>query len=221
MLDLDNKVNRDSIYFALENRQELGGWFKSLKNKVRKVTRKIGKVITPKKIYKELSRFESKNRKELKIIGAVGAIAVGGYYYGPKMLASIKGLGGKKLAVAAAKSTTQILVSKTIKDKLTEKQDEQMKKAAQTMTPEQFISDPVVAKITQAIVSDIAIKKVIPQIAIRQPPNELVKIANAKAILAKEGAIEIEHQIAKIAQPKIPEWVKFGAPVVGLLALIL
>lgn len=219
MLDLDNKVNRDSIYFALEN-QHLGGWFKKLKSKVKKVTRKIGKVITPKKIYKELSRFESKHRKELKIIGAVGAIAVGGYYYGPKMLAMVKGLGGKKLAVTAAKASTKLMVSKTIKDKLTKKQDEQMKKAAQTMTPEQFIVDPVVAKITQDIVADMAVKKVIPPTIIK-PSIELVKVAKAKAILAKEGAIEIEHQIEKVAQPRIPEWVKFGAPVVGLLAFIL
>lgn len=103
-MNLDAKVGRDTIFLAHEN-EPMSGFFSKFKKKLKKVTRKIGKAVVPKKIYKKLSSIESKNRKGIKKLGAVAAVAAGAYFAGPTIYKyAASKLGGKSVVGSALKS---------------------------------------------------------------------------------------------------------------------
>ena len=218
MLDLDRKVfGRDSIFVATNG---LNGWLSKIHAKVKKVTKKFSlghkvlKATTPKQITAELRRFESKHRKDLKKIGAVAAIIVAVYFVGPSVLAYVESIGGVALAQSAASEVAQVAVIGAIKKKMSKSQQEKMAKAAQTMTPAQFLASDELSEASSILAGDVAVAKY----AANEPADSPHVLASR--LLATEGVMEVQRQSEKVAAPMLPDWVKIGAPLIGLLALI-
>lgn len=211
MLDLDKKVSRDSIFLARDN--QMDGFFSRIVRKVKKVVNKVPLVKAYKKtsLHKAFSKFESKHRKKLKILGGVALIATGAHFFGPKLLTGVKGLGGKALASGAAKSVTKSLVTTAIKKKLSDKAQKSLAKKAKAMTATQVLQDPEIIKLSQEIAVAEALK------------NERAANRAAAEILVREGNVEVTHQVDKISTPKhIEMFTKIGIPAgFALLALLL
>lgn len=213
-LDLDRKVlGRDSVFVAEQNGElngELNGWFSKLRKKVRKVTRKIGRAVVPKKIYRSLSKFESKHRKNIKKVGAVAAVSVGGYFGGAKILSFIKSSGGKMLASSASKKMGKAVLKHQISKRMNAAQQRDIRKRARRMTAAQVLQIPEVQAVSMEIAAEDALQ-------IHGNIGRTEKKANS--ILAKEGSIEVGHQTAK-ATEKNP-WVKFAIPAAMIVTALI
>lgn len=215
-LDLDRKVfGRDSIFVATEG---MNGWLSKIHKKVKGVTKKysamhhILKAATPRQVTAELKRFESKHRKDLKKIGAIAAVIVAVYFVGPSVLAYLETIGGAALVEGAASEVAQAAVIGAIKNKMSKQQQEKMAKAGQTMTPAQFLASDELSDASTILAADVAVEKYKPS-----QPAEVM----ATGLLAAEGVYEVQHLSKKVATPRIPDWLKIGAPLIGLLAFIM
>lgn len=209
-INLDEKVfGRDSIFVAPDDDSNMSGFFSKIKKKLRKVTRKIGKKVIPRKVYRSLSRFESKHRKKLKKIGAVAVAATGAYFAGPKILSAVKGLGGKAVANAAAKPVVKAYVSNTIKNTYTRKQQKKMIAKMKKLTNEQILMDPEIQMLSKQIASAKAK-------SMHSNANDKM----AAAIVAKEGSIEVEHQVSKSFFTK-DNMIKVAVPVAAAVIVSL
>ena len=187
-MSLDYKVfGRDSIFVAGEN-QQLGGFFSRIKKKLKKVVKKVIKL--PVKAVKKVAFVINKNRKILKKIGAVAAIAYGGYMFGPKLLGYAKTLGGSSLAKSAGSKMVQAQVKKAIMAKYTPQQAQEMQDYAATMTPQQFMTDPEMQRQYQLFAQEQAMLQ-FPQYS----------ASGVNRLLASEGAIEVSHQMGKSTIP--------------------
>ena len=178
-MSLDYKVyGRDSIFIAEENAQ-MGGLFKKLKKKVSKIRGKIASKVIPKKLYKKIKKFGSKNRKKIKKLGAIAAIAVGGYFAGPAIMGYMKTLGASTLTKTAASKGIQAVVKKVVKKKMSPGQVEEMQEYAIKQAPGDVMYNPQI----EAMMQEVATK-----MAGRDP---------AVRLLAQEGAAEISYQAQK------------------------
>lgn len=251
--NLDYKVTRDTIFMAPELTDgTLEGWGsfkKKFKKKFKKVASKVGRATVPSKIRKKASKFESKNRKKIKKVGAIAAIAVATYFAGPAVLkfagsqlgggsvassaakkfgmAKLKGVVSKKMSKrqrrkmkklqrrASRRSMKQqqeqqILrrqVNSDLRREFTPAQAQQFKQQMKRMTPGQVLQHPVVTRISRNFAARDAMKVM--------PGYD----KQTTAVLAKEGAFEVENQSQKKTST---DWLKIGAPVAGaaLVAII-
>ncbi len=216
MLNLDRKINRDTVFLAVEN-DALDGWLSKINRKIKKLVKKVDPVFSKvsRKLpgYKQIKKLGSKYRKVLKKIGAIMAVAVAVYFMGPAALKFVSSMGGKALASKAGSKLVQMGVKKIIQKKLSKKQRKKMESMAKTMTPAQMMTDPEFAAIAK-------------EIAMINAANEATeKNKSAAMLMAGEGATDVEHQISKVAPP-IPflrqPVAKVAIPVgIGLLAFLL
>lgn len=182
--DLDKKVfGRDSIFIAMQN-QPMGSWLSKTFKKVKKVVTKV----IPKPINNALHKFEKNNRQTIKKLGAVAAVGTAAYFGGPYIMSAVKGLGGSAIAQAATGKTAQDIAKQVITSKLTQPQIQQMQQQAQTMTPEQILTDPQYTDI-----ANYAAQYAATQQYQNAPPVDQA----AARLLAKEGSVEVAHQTEK------------------------
>ena len=200
-MSLDYKVyGRDSIFIAEETGQ-MGGFFKKLKKKVSKIRGKIASKVIPKKIYRKIKKFGSKNRKKLKKLGAIAAIAVGGYFAGPAIMGYMKTLGASSITKAAGKKGIQALVTKVIKKKMSPGQVEEMQEYAVKQAPGDIMHNPDIEALMQAVATEAA----------GSDP--------ARQLLTREGAAEVSYQAQK--RPMVNPQAAAAAPGGDMKALII
>ena len=184
-MSLDYKVfGRDSIFIAVGEDMQLGGFFKRLKKKIKKVVKKVIRI--PGKAVKGVVKVVKKNRKLLKKIGAVAAIAYGGYFFGPKLLGYAKTLGGSSLATSAGSKVIQAQVKRAVMERMSPGQVQEMQAYAATRTPQQFMTDPAMQYQYQQFAQQ--------QAAMLYPQYNDTGV---NRLLAEEGAIEVSHQMEK------------------------
>ena len=189
MSNLDYKVfGRDSIFIAVDDDLQLGGFFSRIKKKLKKVVKKVIKL--PGKVAKKVVKVVKDNRHLLKKIGAVAALAYGGYMLGPKMIGYAKSLGGSSLAKSAGSKLVQSQVQKAVTGSFNPQQVQEIQDYAQTVTPQQFMADPAMQAYYQ-------------QFAQQQAAMQFPQYASngVGGLLAEEGAIEVSHQMQKSRVP--------------------
>jgi len=184
--NFDSKVDRDSMYIASD---QLNGIFSKLKKKLKKVTRKIGKATLGKKVYKKLSKFESKNRKKLKKLGAIALVATGVYMYGDKIAAFMQKSGGSKILKGASSKLVKAAIAKKVAEKA---QKMQMPDLSQ-LPPEQILTNPAFNELSQKVAQEVGAVY-----------GGNIGDSETGAILAGEGAAEIPYQIEKEESKILP-----------------
>lgn len=224
MLNLDYKVGgRDSIFLFSTG---LGNIFErayKVDKKIRKkVSQAIGKATLPSNVYEKLSDWETKHRMDLKMLGAVVAIAVASVFIGPLAGQLVTNLGGPAIASMAAEKVVYDFVKDEVKKKLQHDQINDLKRKFERMTAEQVLADPELNEISQKIAAEmggaIGFKESFIRngescryVDVKFPFGKTIKVLKCDpisdsliesgSILAAEGAAELERQISKIYQP--------------------
>lgn len=196
-MSLDYKVfGRDSIFILADDEGqlgelgELGGFFKRIRKKVKKVFKKV--ISLPVTVTRGVVKVVKRNRKLIKKIGAVAAIAYGGYMFGPQLLGYAKSLGGSSLVKSAGSKVMQAQVKKAVMARMSPRQEQEIQAYAATMTPQQFMTDPAMQQQYQLFAQQ--------QAMLRYPQYTNT---GANRVLASEGAIEVAHQMEKARAPSM------------------
>jgi len=178
MLNLDEKVSRDSIFIS---GNELG-FFKKIKRRVKKVKSMVSRAVFPKFARKIAKKLESKHRKKLKMVGGAAAIGTAAFFAGPAVLTFAKGAGGKALVAGIGKNVGgQVLgaaVAQQIQKKMSKDEEKLLKAEMATMPPQEVLSDPRIVSLGLDVSRSIA----------KNP---------AQKIMLQEGAFEVGHQVKK------------------------